>query len=145
MRISDWSSDVCSSDLDKRCFAIPTGNPRLSAIVHENIDLIEDANRFLVVLHRDEAGKVERIEGHTIALPAPAITFEADIDVDELVRASEFVGIYEAAAACPPRPSPPEFARTLQACPPLQTPTGHQDSHSDNRTRCGRGKKLSIR
>src|SRR3546814_9049195 len=107
---------------DKRCFAIPTGSPRLSAIVHENIDLIADANRFLVVRHRDEAGKVERIEGHTIALPAPAITFEADIDVDELVRASEFVGIYEDADACPPRLSQREFARRLQAGEPLPPP-----------------------
>src|SRR3546814_4868963 len=58
MRISDWSSDVCSSDLEA---AARQGAPRDDGhagvdAVGEHLPLLLAVEQVVVVLHRDEAG-----------------------------------------------------------------------------------------
>src|SRR3546814_18927211 len=53
MRISDWSSDVCSSDLDNRPFVVAAGNGTITAL----------GTSFDVGLARDERVTVQLFEG----------------------------------------------------------------------------------
>src|SRR3546814_17168468 len=54
MRISDWSSDVCSSDLEDLKFAgfVPTTNVKLAEVDSASpVDVFKAANRQDVLLH----------------------------------------------------------------------------------------------
>lgn len=57
------------NDTDIHSFAIPTGDPRLTAVVHRNIDLCAAPNSFLVLVERGEDGRVVRLEGHNVYDP----------------------------------------------------------------------------
>src|SRR3546814_4965311 len=56
MRISDWSSDVCSSDLEQARFALEKGVP--DALVQENGDLVRLAPGPARIVERVRSGRL---------------------------------------------------------------------------------------
>src|SRR3546814_6819214 len=73
MRISDWSSDVCSSDLDQLALA--------AADVHERVERLETSLHRLV--HRFPWDDARRLHFHALALGV----FDRALAVDRVAEA----------------------------------------------------------
>src|SRR3546814_2537736 len=71
MRISDWSSDVCSSDLDEPALIwVSTEVER--EIVHTRADLAREVNAAAWMLRRQGVGKGDRVLIYLPMIPEAA-------------------------------------------------------------------------
>src|SRR3546814_3429247 len=82
MRISDWSSDVCSSDLGEISGRGPSGSIELTASFGDVSGLVAGDD---VRLGGLPVGKVKRVE---VVDGGAVVDFTVDDDVEEIGRAS---------------------------------------------------------
>src|SRR3546814_1859390 len=86
MRISDWSSDVCSSDLE-----IPRREGARADLLLEEIELVAVVRAAVAAEHREPAGVVEFVGEAQPRLPRALerlpVVAGRDIIVDEIGRA----------------------------------------------------------
>src|SRR3546814_2354694 len=87
MRISDWSSDVCSSDLEARMAVIPVG-----AVLHDREFVGE--SRLRQDAGKADAGHAVHVEGQDEAVPVDGRVlvqrvFDVDPDILAFAKADE--------------------------------------------------------
>lgn len=113
------------SDYDRVCFAVPAADPDVLAFVHHNIDLMFDVNRYLVVLRKDEAGGIGRVECHLVHWPQSDVNTSSHgmvEDLDGLGVLADDLHVYADPDGTPPRLDLARYAELLRTGQPLPTP-----------------------